>query len=202
MLFLPGFSTAKQVTDVSGRGVGMDVVKRNIESMRGRVEIASTKGEGSTFIIRLPLTLAIIDGMLLKVGPEHYILPTLNIDQAFRPERSALSTVTGRGEMVMLRGELIPVFRLDRLFDVSGAKEDPTEALLVVIEHEGQRVALLADQLLGQQQVVIKSLGGAVSEVDGVSGAAIMGDGRVGLILDAAGVIRVAHGDTKKGEAA
>ena len=204
IIFLPGFSTAKTITDVSGRGVGMDVVRKNVESMRGRVEIASEKGQGSQFTIKLPLTLAIIDGMLIKVGSENYILPTLTIKHAFRPERSAISTVGGKGEMVMLRGQLIPVFRLYDLFGVPGAKEDPSEALLVVVEHEGQKAALLADALLGQQQVVIKSVGTALGEVEGVSGAAIVGDGRVGLILDVAGIMRVAHatGDNREPEPA
>ncbi|MGB9626754.1 MAG: chemotaxis protein CheA, partial [Phycisphaerae bacterium] len=195
LLFAPGFSTAEKVTDVSGRGVGMDVVKKNIEAMRGRVEISSVRGKGSTFTIRLPLTLAIIDGMLLKVGNETYVLPTVNIEQAFRPEAQALSTVKGQGEMVLLRGRLVPVYRLYRLLGVRGACEDPTAALLVVVEHEGQRCALLADALLGQQQVVIKSLGRALGEVVGVSGAAILGDGRVGLILDVGGVLRIARGE-------
>ncbi len=196
LIFAPGFSTADKVTDVSGRGVGMDVVKKNIESMRGRVEVNSAKGQGSTFQIRVPLTLAIIDGMLLQVGTEHYIVPTLNVNQAFRPEASALSTVQGRGEMVMLRGNLIPVFRLHRMFEVENAKEEPTDALLLVVEHEGRMAALLADELLGQQQVVIKSLGRGLGKIEGVSGAAILGDGRVGLILDIAGVLSIARGDS------
>jgi len=194
LLFAPGFSTAEKVTDVSGRGVGMDVVKKNVEALRGRAEIRSTLGKGSTFSIRLPLTLGIIDGMLLRVGVETYILPTVSIEQAFRPDAAAISTVKGQGEIVMLRGKLIPLFRLYRLFGVPGACEDPVQALLVVVEHEGQRCALLADALLGQQQVVIKSLGTALGEIDGVSGAAILGDGRVGLILDVGGVLRVARG--------
>lgn len=198
LLFLPGFSTAQTVTDVSGRGVGMDVVKKNIEALRGFVDVTSEKGRGSTFTIRLPLTLAIIDGMLLQVGSETYVLPTLNIEQAFRPTAESISTVAGRGEMVLLRGQLIPVFRLHRLFGVSGAVEDPTRALLVVIEQEGQRCALLADGLLGQQQVVIKSLGTALGDVQGVSGAAILGDGRVGLILDAGGILRIAIGNNTR----
>ncbi len=198
LLFLPGLSTAEKVTDVSGRGVGMDVVKKNIESLRGRVEVSSAKGKGSTFTIRLPLTLAIIDGMLLKVGGETYVLPTLAIEQAFQPARESISTVTGRGEMVLLRGQLIPICRLHRLFGVAGAQEDATRALLVVIEQDGERVALLADALLGQQQVVIKSLGTSVGEIEGVSGAAILGDGRVGLILDAGGILRAALGTGAK----
>jgi two-component system chemotaxis sensor kinase CheA len=192
LIFAPGFSTADQVTQISGRGVGMDVVKRNIEAMRGRVEVSSTKGEGSLFTIRIPLTLAIIDGMLLKVGREHYLVPTLNVNQAYRPEPDAVSTVQGKGEMVMLRGTLIPLFRLHRIFEVTGAIEDVTEAIVIVVENEGEKCAVLVDQLLGQQQVVIKSLGKGLGEVEGLSGAAILGDGRVGLILDVAGMIRIA----------
>lgn len=193
LIFAAGFSTAKQITDISGRGVGMDVVKKNIEAMRGRVEVNSTKGAGSIFSIRIPLTLAIIDGMLLKVGEEHYIVPTLNVNQAFRTEASSVSTVQGRGEMVMLRGSLIPLFRLHRIFKVDAALEEISEGIIIVIEHENQRCALLVDQLLGQQQVVIKSLGKGMGKVDGISGAAILGDGRVGLILDVAGVIQIAR---------
>jgi two-component system chemotaxis sensor kinase CheA len=202
LIFLPGFSTADKVTDVSGRGVGMDVVKKNIEAMRGRVDIQSEAGNGSRFTIRMPLTLAIIDGMLLKVGAENYILPTLAIKHAIQPDAKSLSTVVGRGEMVTLRGQIIPVFRLYRLFGVQGAKEDPSQGLLIVVEHEGLKVALLADALLGQQQVVIKSVGTALGQVDGVSGASIMGDGRVGLILDVAGIMRIAHGHDKEKRAA
>ena len=202
LIFLPGFSTAEKVTDVSGRGVGMDVVRRNVEGLRGRVEMRSEKGKGSRFTIKLPLTLAIIDGMLLKVGRESYILPTLAIKHAMKPERKGLSTVVGKGEMVNLRGELMPVFRLHALFGVPGAVEDATAALLVVVEHEGQRCALLADALLGQQQVVIKSVGEALGATEGVSGAAILGDGKVGLILDVAGIMRIAHESEGKAEPA
>lgn len=193
LLFAPGFSTAEKVTDVSGRGVGMDVVKRNIEGLRGRIEVASTRGAGSTFTIRLPLTLGIIDGMLLKVGRETYILPTLNIEQALRPDGGAISTVQNQGEMLLLRGQLVPIFRLHRLLQTPGACEEATGALLVVVEHQGQRCALLADALLGQQQVVIKSLGSGLGEIAGVSGAAILGDGRVGLILDVGGIMQLAR---------
>ncbi|MBN1420662.1 MAG: chemotaxis protein CheA, partial [Planctomycetes bacterium] len=194
LIFAPGLSTAESVTDISGRGVGMDVVKRNIEALRGRVQVTSKPGSGTTFTIRLPLTLAIIDGMLIQVGGQIYILPTLGIQQAFRPGRDCLYTVKGRGEIVTLRDSLIPIFRLHRYFGVPEAQEDPAEALLVVLENEGRLVALLADALLGQQQVVIKSLGAALGDVDGVSGAAILGDGRVGLILDPAALTRAAWG--------
>lgn len=184
LIFAPGFSTADKITDVSGRGVGMDVVRRNIEALRGRVEIQSRPGKGTTFLVRLPLTLAITDGMLVRVGGERYIVPTINIHLSFRPARSALSTVAGKGEMVMLRDEIMPLVRLHRVFGVSDAVEDPTEALLMVVGDGTQRTALLVDELLGQQQVVAKSLGNGLGRVNAISGGAILGDGRVGLILD------------------
>lgn len=184
LIFAPGFSTADRVTDVSGRGVGMDVVRRNIEALRGRIDIQSVAGQGTTFLVRLPLTLAITDGMLVRVGSERYIVPTINIHLSFRPARSALSTVAGRGEMVMLRDEVMPLVRLHRVFGVPGATEDPTQALLMVVGDGNQRTALLVDELLGQQQVVAKSLGSGIGRVGAISGGAILGDGRVGLILD------------------
>ena len=193
LIFQPGFSTAEKVTDVSGRGVGMDVVRKNIDSLRGRIDVGSKMGQGSTFSLRLPLTMAITDAMLLRVGEERYLLPVVSIEQSFRPEDGAISTVTGKGEVVQLRGELLPVHRLHELFAVPGAIRDPYEGLLIVIEGEGKRCALMADELLGQQQVVIKSLGRTLGQVPGVAGGAILGDGRVGLILDAAGIVELAH---------
>jgi len=185
LIFAPGFSTAEQITDVSGRGVGMDVVRRNIESVRGRIEIASVQGQGTTFFVRLPLTLAVTDGMLVRVGEERYIVPLTNIHMSFRPEASMLQTVGGRGEVVTLRGEVMPVVRLHRLFSVDGAAETPTDALLMIVgDGRQRRSALLVDELLGQHQVVAKSLGDGVGQVRGVAGGAILGDGRVGLILD------------------
>lgn len=184
LIFAPGFSTAEKITDVSGRGVGMDVVRRNIEALRGRIDIQSVAGQGTTFLVRLPLTLAITDGMLVRVGTERYIVPTINIHLSFRPARSALSTVAGRGEMVMLRDEVMPLVRLHRVFGVQGAAEDPTQALLMVVGDGNQRTALLVDELLGQQQVVAKTLGNGIGRIGAISGGAILGDGRVGLILD------------------
>jgi two-component system chemotaxis sensor kinase CheA len=194
LIFLPGFSTAEKVTEVSGRGVGLDVVKKNVESIRGRIDIQSNAGQGTVFSMRIPLTLAIIDGMLLQVGPQHYLLPTLNVRQAFRPAASMLFSVTERGEMVKLRERLIPIFRLHRLFNVAGAVENPIEGLLLVVEHEGETCALLADSLLGQQQLVIKSLPTTLGKTSGASGAAILGDGRISLILDVGSIIRLAQG--------
>lgn len=203
LIFAPGFSTAEQITDVSGRGVGMDVVRRNIEGMRGRIEIASVKGHGSTFTIRLPLTLAITDGMLVRIGNERFIVPTVNIHLSFRPTPSMISSVSGRGEMVLLRGELLPIYRLHRLFDVQNAVEDPTQGLLMIISDGRRRCALLGDELLGQQQVVAKTLGRGINKVQGVSGGAILADGRVGLILDTAEIVALArlsstHNDRKE----
>ena len=193
LIFLPGFSTAEKVTDVSGRGVGMDVVKRNVESLHGRIEVSSTPGQGSTFTLRLPLTMAITDAMVMRVGGVRYLLPTVTIEQSFRPAPGAVSTVAHRGEMVMLRGELIPIVRLHRLYGVPDAVQDPYSALLVSVETEDRRCAVMVDELLGQQQVVVKSLGHGLRHVPGVSGGAILGNGRVGLILDADGLCKLSR---------
>jgi two-component system chemotaxis sensor kinase CheA len=202
LIFQPGFSTAEKITDVSGRGVGMDVVKRNIEAIRGRADITSRKGEGSTFTLRLPLTMAITDAMQVRVGQEHYLLPTVSILQSFRPEPGCVTTVTGRGEMAQLRGELMPLFRLHRLFEVAEAQSDPYKGLLIVVQSSGRSVALMVDELLGQQQVVIKSLGESMGRIPGVSGGAILGDGCVGLILDPAGIVALAQGHAEQAAAA
>ncbi len=193
MVFLPGFSTADKVTDISGRGVGMDVVRRNIEALRGKVEIRSTPGEGSTFIMRLPLTMAIIDGMIVRVGSQRYVLPTLSIEQSFRPKPDQLHTAAGgKGEMAMVRDALLPVYRLNRVFDLEEGADAYDESLLIVIESNSSRCCLLVDEILGQQQVVIKNLGEGVDSLRGVSGGAILGDGRVALILDVMGLINEA----------
>jgi two-component system chemotaxis sensor kinase CheA len=188
LLFEPGFSTAENVTDISGRGVGLDVVRRNVTSMRGRIDIHSKLGEGTTFTICLPLTLAITDGMLVRVGRQRFILPTNSIVKSFRPTPQHLSTVVSRGEMTEFQGAHIPIFRLSRLFHVDEAAEDPTQALLIVIRDGGGHYALLTDEIIGQQQIVAKSLGDAVPAIPGISGGAILGDGRVGLILDPPGL--------------
>lgn len=199
LIFAPGFSTADKITDISGRGVGMDVVKRSVEALRGLIEIASEPGKGTKFIVRLPLTLAITDGMLVQVGTERYIIPTVDIKLSFRPDQQSLSTVAGRGEMVMLRGDLMPLFRLHHLFDIAGAVEDPIKGLLVVVGDGTRRCALLVDELLGQQQVVAKTLGDGLGRIQGVSGGAILGDGRVGLILDPSGIVALARQGTSMG---
>jgi len=184
LIFAPGFSISEEITDVSGRGVGMDVVRKGIETLHGRIDIHTEQGVGSTFTVILPLTLAITDGMLVRVGSERYIIPTISIHLCFRPKPESLSTVLGQGELVMLRGDMMPIFRLHRLFEIESAIEDPSQGLLVVVGNENRRCALLVDELLGQQQVVAKSLTKAVGKVPGVSGGAILGDGQVGLILD------------------
>jgi len=193
LLFVTGSATAEKATDVSGRGVGLDVVRKAVEALRGRVDVASRPGEGCVFTLRLPLTLAVTDAMLLRVGAERFLLPTASIEQSFRPEASAVTTVMGRGEVVTFRDELLPVFRLSELFGISDAVCEPSQALLTVIEGDGRRCAVMADELLGQQQAVIKSLGPALGRAPGVGGAAILADGRVGVILDAAGILRLAR---------
>jgi len=188
LIFQPGFSTAKQVTDVSGRGVGMDVVKKAIEKLRGKVEINSSSGRGSTFIIKLPLTLAIIEGMLVRVGKEKYVIPALSILESLRPTKEQYSTVEGKGEMILTRGKLIPLIRLNRIFDAECDHNNPWEALIMVVEQNGNQIGLLLDELLGKEEVVIKSLGETLKDIKGIAGGAIMGDGKVGLILDMAGI--------------
>ncbi len=192
LIFTAGLSTAEKVTDISGRGVGMDVVKKNIESLRGRVDITSTPGKGSTFTIRLPLTLAVIDGLVVRVGRQRYILPLLSVEQNIRPTVGQMSSVNGRAEMCTVRGTCLPVYRLHRLFNVADAATDPTNAILVVVQENDRRCCFMVDELLGQEQVVIKSLGEGLSKVQGINGGAILGDGNVSLILDIAGVMDLA----------
>jgi two-component system chemotaxis sensor kinase CheA len=191
LVFEAGLSTAKVVTDVSGRGVGMDVVRRNIEHLRGQCEIQSTPGKGTTFSIRLPLTLAIIDGMVIRVGQQRYIIPTLSVVRAVRPVAEDISTVLGRSEMLSLQGKLIPLFRLGRLFDIPDAEADLTKSIVVIAESEGRQIGLVTDMLLGQQQIVIKSLGESMQGIAGIAGGAVMPDGQVGLILDVSGLAKL-----------
>jgi two-component system chemotaxis sensor kinase CheA len=193
IIFAPGFSTATKVTDISGRGVGMDVVKTNVERVRGRVEVDSEYGSGSVFRIRLPLTLAIIDGLVVRVGEERYILPTEWAREAIRPKVEDISTVYGAGEMLNVRGQLVPLVRLGDVFGVEGAQRQPELGLVVLVEGLGQRSGLVVDELLGRQEVVIKSLGESLGKIPGVAGGAILGDGRVGLILDVRDVLNL-HG--------
>jgi two-component system chemotaxis sensor kinase CheA len=183
-IFAAGFSTAEKVTDVSGRGVGMDVVRRNIEKLRGKVEIQSAAGQGTTFTVVLPLTLAIIDGMLVGVGDDRYIIPTLSVRESFRPRPGMVSTVHERGEVVSVRGRLTPLLRLGQHLGTPYRAVDPTDGIIVVVESGDASRGLLVDELLGKQEVVIKNLGETFRKQDLLAGAAILGDGRVGLILD------------------
>ena len=195
LIFRPGFSTAEKVTDVSGRGVGMDVVKRNIEGLGGTVTIRTEAGKGTTFTLKLPLTLAIIDGLTVRVGPETYIVPLLSVIESIQPQPASVKTVVGRGELVNVRDTYHPVVRLAEAFGVKPDITDPAQAILVILETEGERVAVMVDELLGQQQVVIKSLEKNFQKVEGLAGATILGDGTVGFILDVRGLIELArHG--------
>jgi two-component system, chemotaxis family, sensor kinase CheA len=190
LIFEPGFSTAEKVTDISGRGVGMDVVRRHVQKLRGRIDIQSQQGAGTTFFLKLPLTLAIIEGLVVTVGQYRYIVPIFAVREMFRPKPEGLATIQGRDEMALVRGQLLPVVRLHKRFGVQPRTEDPCEGLLVVAECEGRQFCLLVDDLVGKQEVVIKSLGEALKSIAGIAGGAILGDGRVGLILDIEGIFR------------
>jgi len=195
LVFEPGFSTAAEVTDVSGRGVGMDVVRKNIESLRGQVEIHSVKGVGSTFKMGLPLTLAIIDGMVVRVGEETYVIPTVSIIKSIKPEPNDISTVYGRGEMISVQGKLVPLVRLVDLYGLGGATVDDDNMIVVIVEDEHHKIGLVIHELIGRQQVVIKTLGETMRHIPGISGSAIMPNGRVGLILDMGGLMRHASAE-------
>jgi two-component system chemotaxis sensor kinase CheA len=190
LIFAPGFSTAEKVTEISGRGVGMDVVRRNIEKLRGKIEVRSSPGQGSTFSIHLPLTLAIIDGLIFSVGRERFIVPTLCVRESFRPRPDMISTVQGRGEIVAVRGQFNPLVRLYERFGLEPETRDPRNSIIIVVETNHARCGLLVDRLLGKQEVVIKGLGDALSRNPSIAGAAILGDGRVGLILNVNELVR------------
>jgi two-component system, chemotaxis family, sensor kinase CheA len=197
LIFMPGFSTADQVTDVSGRGVGMDVVKRNIQSMGGHVDITSQAGKGTTTRIILPLTLAILDGMSVKVGNEIFILPLNFVMESLQPSSEDLYTVANGERVVRVRGEYLPVVALHEIFSVEGARTDPTQGIVTIMQTEGRRFAMLIDELVGQQQVVVKNLETNYRKVQGISAATILGDGSVALIVDVAALnreSRASHG--------
>jgi two-component system chemotaxis sensor kinase CheA len=189
LIFQPGFSTAEVVTEISGRGVGMDVVRRNIDALRGRIDIETARGQGTTFSIRLPLTLAIVDGILLGVGDERFVIPTFAVRESLRPTREQVHSVHGQPCLIQVRERLIPLLHLGEAFAAPGVRRAVTDSTVVVIEDNGRPVALVVDELLGKQEVVIKSLGAAFKNVRGVAGGAILGDGRIGLILDAGGLV-------------
>lgn len=191
LIFAPGFSTAEQVTDISGRGVGMDVVKRNIQEMGGHVEISSREGRGTTTRIVLPLTLAILNGMSVKVGDEAYILPLSYVIESLQPLAEHLHSITADGHVIKVRGEYLPLIELHRVFDVAGAQTQPTQGILVIVQADDARFALLVDELLGQHQVVVKNLETNYRKVPGISAATILGDGSVAFIIDVGAMPRI-----------
>jgi len=188
LVFAPGFSTAEQVSDVSGRGVGMDVVRCNINDLGGSVSLRSFEGRGSTLTVRLPLTLAILDGQLVRVGDHTYVISLLAIVESLHVERERVNTVTGETELYRWRDEYIPVLRLHRTFGIEPRARRLEEGLIVVVESGGRRLGVFVDDLLGQQQVVIKSLESNFKQIPGLAGATILGDGSVALILDVPGL--------------
>ena len=188
LIFEPGFSTAEKITDISGRGVGMDVVRKHVEKLRGRIEITSAINKGTTFFLHLPLTLAVIEGLVVLVGDHRYIIPIFSIQELMRPTAEILFTVKGRDEMVLIRGELLPMVRLHRRLGITPKTLDPCEGLLIIAEAGTKRFALFVDDLIGRQEVVIKSLGDTFKQNTSLAGCAVLGDGRVGLILDMDGL--------------
>jgi two-component system chemotaxis sensor kinase CheA len=202
LIFEAGFSTAEKITDISGRGVGMDVVRRQVQKLRGRIEIHSKPGEGTTFYLKLPLTLAIIESLVVAVGEERYIVPIFSVKEMFRPSEEMLSTVQGSREMVMVRGGLMPISRLHRAFNRTPRTTELTEGTLIVAESEGHPFCLFVDELIGKQEVVIKSLGPSFKNVAGIAGCAILGDGRVGLILDVDGLYQTRAAEYAQSRAA
>ena len=193
LIFHPGFSTAKKVTDVSGRGVGMDVVKGVLDRLRGKVEVISRKGAGTTILLKLPLTLAVIDGIIVRAGEQSYVIPTISVLESIRPNREDCHTVVNKGEMIKIRGRLYPLIRLHELFDFAPNTKDPWEAIVVIAESEGKQKCILVDEILGKQEVVIKSLSAMLRNVVGLAGGAILANGRVGMILDVAGLFSLAE---------
>jgi two-component system chemotaxis sensor kinase CheA len=192
LIMLPGFSTADKITDTSGRGVGMDVVKQNIEALNGVVNIKTRKGVGTTISIRLPLTLAIIDGLTISVGNEVFIVPITSVVESIRPSRKDVNSIEEKGEVVNVRGEYIPLIRLHKLLAIPSDRLDPCQAIVVVVHHDNRKYGFMADELLGEQQVVLKTLGSATPKVHSIAGGTIMGDGRVALVLDVVGIIATA----------
>jgi two-component system chemotaxis sensor kinase CheA len=190
LIFLPGFSTAEAITDISGRGVGMDVVKRNIEAMGGNVDIRSAHGFGTTVSISLPLTLAIMDGMSIKVGDEIYILPLGYVIESLRPDPDSVKEISGQGRVVKVRGEYLPLIPLYQLFGIEPRYTDPVDGIIVILESDSKVAALFVDELVGQHQVVVKNLESNYRKVMGISGATILGDGGVSLIIDVAALLR------------
>jgi two-component system chemotaxis sensor kinase CheA len=190
LIFEPGFSTAEKVTDLSGRGVGMDVVKKQIHKLRGRIEIASRPGKGTDFLLKLPLTLAIIDGLIVKVGAERFIIPLASVREVLQPQEGMIATMENRAEVAVVRDHLYPIVRLHQRFGVKPRSTNLMDGLLMLLETHGRTFSLAVDELIGKQEVVIKTLGETFQDVPGVAGGAILGDGRVGLILDVDGLYK------------
>jgi two-component system chemotaxis sensor kinase CheA len=197
LIFEAGFSTAKEVTSLSGRGVGMDVVRRNIASLGGSVSISTVKGEGTTIAIQVPLTLAVLDGMIVSVGGEQYIVPLEFVAEAFKPGPDDIRTIVNQASLVAVRGEQLPIVRLEDVVKLPPSDAPRPEPLCLVVEVDNRRAALLVDSLVGQQQLVVKSLDTNLHSVPGVAGATILGDGRVALILDVATVTRATASRTR-----
>lgn len=201
LIFKPGFSTAEKVTEISGRGVGMDVVRRNIEALRGRIEIESAPGQGTTFSIKLPLTLAILDGLVVSVGCERFVIPTFAVRESLRPQPSQIHSVQGSPRMVQVRDRLLPLLWLSDFFGLATPAVEPDRSTVIVIEEDHRRLGLVVDVLVGKQEVVVKPLGDTFKGVTGVEGGAILGDGRIGLILDAHGIVKSCGSRVDEGRA-
>lgn len=193
LIFHPGLSTAKEITDISGRGVGMDVVKQAVEKLSGKIEISSTYGKGTIISVFFPLTMAIIDGITVRVGKERYIIPTVAIRQLLRPLRESCNNVVGRGEMINVMGDLMPLVRLHKFFGIECEHESPWEAIVAVVEGEDRSKCIMVDEILGEEEVVIKGLGESLKDIKGISSGAILGDGNVGLILDPEGLFELSE---------
>lgn len=202
LIFQPGFSTADAVSDLSGRGVGMDVVRRNIASLNGSIEVSSETGLGSRFVIRLPLTLAILDGQLVKVGDEIFIFPLVSIVESIQMDDSSINNVGGHSDVLQLRDEYVPIVQLHELFSVNVEDTIDDDKIIVVVETDGEKIGVVVDELLGQQQVVIKSLEENFKKVEGISGATILGDGTVALIVDVSGLSKMSGTSIKQIESA
>jgi two-component system chemotaxis sensor kinase CheA len=184
MIFEPGFSTTEIISSISGRGVGMDVVKRNIEKLRGKIDVRSRPGAGAMFAVRIPLTLAIIEGMVVKVGANRYTIPINSIKESLQPRAGQITRTPGGLEIVSIRGELLPVIRLHHLYQVKTECLDLEEGILIVVENDEKKCCLFVDEVIGQQQIVIKGLSSYLGRVQGISGCAILGDGDISMILD------------------
>ncbi len=193
LIFHPGLSTAKEVTDVSGRGIGMDIIKSEVEKLRGKVEVSFVKDMGTKISLKIPLTMAIIDGMVLLIGPNKYVLPTLHVKHIFKMDPNNYSTLENRGEMIQIRGHIVPMVRLYRILNVEPQSDNPEDAIMILVENDNQEKCFMIDQILDKQEIVVKSLGERLGDVQGVSASTILGDGKVGLILDVKGIFDISE---------